>query len=46
MFKTHECVNTFKISMQTVSPLSDFDNESPWDLPLFKVENKLRSARF
>lgn len=29
-----------------VSSFSDFDYESPWDLPLFKVEKKLRSERF
>lgn len=32
--------------MGLLSPSSDFDSESPWDLPFYKVENKLRSERF
>lgn len=33
---------------RNVSPSTDFDfdSESPWDFPLYKVENKLRFDRF
>lgn len=43
MFFLPELLN---LLARTISPLSDFDYESPWDFPLYKVEKKLRSERF